>query len=190
MIASFAQKDTLQAMSSDLVRSIYTVAKHRHAVEQGLAAEQSAAGLIIQAETTYGYVEDDGHDECTATCYDVHKTVDGTVQLLPSTPWGRLESTTPRGGFKFDTYNQAVGDYIAAQFLTDRVNVLVESDRNWKPKSLSELQSVWRTISIMVRVFQLRSESEHPALSLRCTAESLPTTVNTVLQAYAAGSFV
>lgn len=90
MIASFAQKDTLQAMSSDLVRSIYTVAKHRHAVEQGLAAEQSAAGLVIQAETTHGYLEYDGHDECTATCYDVHKTVDGTVQLLPSTPWGRL----------------------------------------------------------------------------------------------------
>ena len=100
-------------MSSDLARTIHTIAKQLHAAEQTELAEQSAAVLSIRHQEEGPFPDEyDGY----YSQWEIHKTVNGTVQLSQAIadPFARAPRTD---GYKFHTYNQAVGEYLAGHFL-------------------------------------------------------------------------
>lgn len=105
------------SMSSDLARTIHTIAKHLHAAEQKLVAEQSAAPLIIYQEEEGVYPEE-YNNHCST--WDLHKSANGTVQLQVSPAKSvRTSREAPNAeGYKFHSYNQAVGEYLAGQLPT------------------------------------------------------------------------
>ena len=150
-------------MSSDLAKTIHTIAKHLHAAEQRELAEQSAAVLCIRHEECpdeyNGYYSD----------WEIHKTVNGTVQLSQAIaePTSRAPLTD---GYKLHTYNQAVGEYLAGHFLC------YEGEA---PPGV-----------ILVGIHRRNKSPARAALQLRCTAETLPRSIHAIMQAYLAGSFL
>lgn len=186
-------------MASDLVRSIHAVAKQEHEAEQKRVAEQSAAVLHIQYECLEN-IDYDPDESCTS--YNIHKSLAGELHLSPSMSLRKPRQAAPGGSYKFHHYNQAVGEFLAAQFLTDRETMVLrkqehlvrQGDDSEDFKSLSTLQAeAWHGISILVFI----NKQSHPyypphnnPLMLRCAAETFPRTINAILQAYLAGSFI
>lgn len=155
-------------MSSDLARTIHTIAKQLHAADQNRAAEQSAARLYISHEEE-GVHPEEHNGYCSV--WDIHKTVDGIVQMSPA-KHVRNQTNQPSfvEGYNFHTYNQAVGEYIAGHFLCYE---------GAAPPGV-----------IVLHLRKDGSTVRKAALYLRCTAETLARSIHTIMQAYLAGSFV
>lgn len=158
-------------MSSDLARTLHVIAKELHATEQRQIAEQSAAVLYIRQEEE-GVDPDEYYNHCSQ--WEIHKAGDGGVHLSP--PKSMIKhnptGTPPRDHYKFHTYNQAVGDYLAAEFLSH------------------EAYGVGPSGVILLCIRRPGTHNLHSPLCIRCPKEALHTSVHAIIQAYAAGSFV
>lgn len=161
-------------MSSDLVRSIYTLAKQKNELEQTRAKEESAAVLTI-ATPDHGDGDNIYPRDEADTVYRIHKDLDSTVHLVREAQGQQ---------FKFHDCNQAVGEYIAASFLTRREDALIRNEGG----TLREAKDILRDVSISLSISR-DSYQAQSCLHLRCTAKELPQNMNSILQAYASGSF-
>lgn len=173
---------------SNVSRSIALLAKLQHQVDQQKAAEQSAAVLQIETHCLAGEgyegerarVSLEGNQ---AQVYDVHKTSEGALRVVDR-PLSTERNLQPGERYAFVQYTPAVGEYISARYLTDRDDYL----RDYMNLGAMQVEELLNDSQVQVSL--KRPSAVRSALYFRCDADVLPKRLDSLLQAYMAGSFV